>query len=129
MQRARQVREERQYKIRAELDGLTQGSKEVKTSRRLLEAVEKLTGSQAVDPAFAKYRKTLEGRLARLKRVKGHLEANQRRDLLIILLFGAGKLQRRTLEEACSILCLHGDEESVSITCRAFPGLRDAFKE
>ena len=109
---------------------LKKESKDVKTSLRLLAALEALYANGQDPVVWAAAADIVMRRLGRLKTVKKTLDSNQCRDLKIILFFtDSTMLPTDVREDACAILKLYGDDVSVAEVCRVYPGLHRMFNE
>lgn len=117
-----------QTDLKQQVEKLKAGSKDHASATRLIAALEALWARE-VDPVRLELAKRLIGaRLKRLKRVQHKLEADQRRDLMIVLFFNDGKIPMDMRKDAFAILQLWGDDKSRAIVCSVFPGLRLAFE-
>lgn len=126
-------RDQARERLKNELAALKQDSKEFITSKRLIDALEKLqqnpNDQQVLDDAM----KLIVYRMVRFKATKRKkFDASQRRDLKIILFFNPinpSRLPRDVLQETCALLKLYGDQKDCSEVCAVFAGFRDIFKD
>jgi|GEM_PF-3646482 len=126
-------REQIRKRIREELEvikGRRKTAKAWNASMRLLEQLEAHKPRTACADTVVRTEKLVATRLLRMQRTAKLLEPDQRRDLLIILMFGAdGKLPRDSLEKACAILKLRGSKADMQDVCRVFPGFKHVFTD
>ncbi len=113
-----------------EINKMKPSRKETKTSKTLLGAIEDFNPKSDLDGlGRERCNQAVDERMARLKSVKGTLKNNQQRDLLVIIMFGVGKLSRNQRLDACALLKLGGSQENMKIVCDVFPGFQDVFRD
>ena len=123
------ILKEAKAQIRNLLQGLKPDAKETINSRRLLDALDFEVSVPDFTVRQRKAREIVDKRLSFYREKRTQLKANERRDLLIIIMFGTEcRLPQQQRWDACSFLNLYGDDAGRAQVCTVFPGLGRAFQ-
>ena len=116
-------------RLRGEVGRLKDGTKEKIASQRLLDQFDRHDPKQSNPDLVAETSKLVSTRLRRMQWSSGQMKVEQRRDLMIVLMFGSGgRLPRDQLETACAILKLRGTDKDLKDVCTVFPGFKHVFE-
>jgi hypothetical protein len=105
------------------------GGKSRRATARLKAALDDINTKQGDPNALTECLDLVRKRLRGLNRsaIDVRLDAQQQIDLMIILVFGSGRLSRDLLEQAFAALVLKGPRRTRELIGEAFPGLADVF--